>query len=185
LTYLGDAREEKGFDLLPELISRVEPLWRGGACRFVIQAHPGLRPDRTRFNATVAALRQFPAEAVEVVEEVLDEAGYRSRLGEAAAVLTPFDPAAYERRSSSIVTEALANAIPAVAPAATWMADVIGENCGVTYRSADQIPDALRSLVEDYRRLWEGARAMAPHRREAAAACEFARRLGLDERSVD
>ncbi|HYE01456.1 MAG TPA: glycosyltransferase family 4 protein, partial [Alphaproteobacteria bacterium] len=162
LAYLGDARREKGFHLLPDLAAA---LWEGwlapGRARLVVQANfnvPGGEPGIAEARARLAAL---PAGAVELVEAPLGEADYQALLDAADVVLLPYDAAEYRRRSSGVQAEARAAGKVALVPAGTWMAEQAADPAEAFAGPEDFAPAALR-VLDDLPRLSAAAAAAAP-----------------------
>ncbi|MFN0052109.1 MAG: hypothetical protein ACKV0T_07955 [Planctomycetales bacterium] len=122
-SYVGDARIEKGYPQLPEMIQRV---WREQVAtnrvRFVIQSN--CRPARSERAAFEARdeLAALDSPAVQLLTEPLSTADYRQLVLNSDALLLPYDPGEYEARSSGILSEALGAGIPVAVPDGSWMA---------------------------------------------------------------
>ncbi len=126
--YLGDAREEKGFHLLPQAIAEIgaDPLYRGRA-RFRLQAYaPAAAPD-VRMLLAVDALDGMDADLVRLLKRPLPPADYNRVLDRSDFVLVPYKRANYTARSSGVFSEAMAAGKPAIVPAGTWMSRVMDE----------------------------------------------------------
>lgn len=124
VSYLGDARSEKGYQHLPHAVRDVwESHVRTGAVRFVIQSNYNL-PDGE--PATVVARSQLEAAAepgiLDLITEPMDPDRYAEVLAGSDALLLPYDPVNYYARSSGICVEALARGTPVIAPAGSWIA---------------------------------------------------------------
>lgn len=123
VSYLGDARSEKGYHLLPRAVG---DLWeshvRTGRLRFVVQSNfnvPGGEPSAA---VARAQLEQSASPGMlDLLTEPLDSDGYREALSSSSALLLPYDPQNYYARSSGICAEALAQGIPVAVPAGSWM----------------------------------------------------------------
>ena len=124
VSYLGDARAEKGYHRLPRVAA---DLWEShverGSLRFLIQSNfniPGGEP------AAAVARNQLEHMAapgkLELLYEPLGAQEYEKALAESLALLLPYDPQNYYARSSGICAEALAQGIPVIAPAGSWPA---------------------------------------------------------------
>ena len=124
VSYLGDARSEKGYHHLPRAVG---DLWEGhvepGRLRFLIQSNyniPGGEP------AAAVARNQLEQMAspgkLDLVYEPLGAREYEDALAQSLALLLPYDPQNYYARSSGICAEALAQGIPVIAPAGSWPA---------------------------------------------------------------
>lgn len=102
--FIGEARREKGFHLLPDAIRLAQQ--QRPALEFIIHV--------TRANPEIIAqLRSLPR--VEVTEgRVLNNAGYFAKLREADAVLLAYEPRNYRLRSTYVLVEALGAGRPVV-----------------------------------------------------------------------
>lgn len=120
VVFVGEARREKGFELLP------------GVCRQVLAARP-----TTRFTlqasclfdvapATLGELRAL-APAVSLVDRPLTVDEYGELMRSADLVLAPYDPAKYRYRTSQIFLEAVGSGTPVVTTRGTWMHEQLVE----------------------------------------------------------
>ncbi len=121
VSYLGDAREEKGFHRLPALVRR---LAADPVCRDVIVKsqvyYTADYPEASCLSAA-AILRTAPRDRVSLIERPLDSREYAREIMKSDAVLVSYRQHDYIARSSGIFTEALAGGIPVVIPSGTWM----------------------------------------------------------------
>lgn len=122
--YLGDARDEKGFPILAQAILAMEAERRAGAVAFTLQSHFNAEPGDPATARARAALREA-GPGVRMVGAALDTDAYGALLGGADVVLTPYDPIAYQVRSSGVMSEALATGSPVLVTAGSWMAGQI------------------------------------------------------------
>lgn len=122
--YLGDARDEKGFPVLAQAILTMEAARRAGAITFTIQSHFNTEPGDPATVLARAALQEA-GPGVHMLGEALDTDAYGALLGSADLVLTPYDPIAYQVRSSGVMSEALAAGAPVLVTAGSWMASQI------------------------------------------------------------
>lgn len=169
--YLGDARTEKGFHLLPTLARTIYRRSIAG----VNDAGPDPKAGRTpiatltaqaNFNSPegeprpVVARNQllaFPPEIVRLHDRALPPERYYRLLAECDAVLIPYDPECYKRRSSGIFAEALAAGKPVVIPEGTSMSAALPPDCGVTYSSESGFVAACFEAMERRKELAAGA----------------------------
>jgi hypothetical protein len=121
VVYLGDARDEKGFAQLADAIGALENERRAGRMTFTLQSHFNSATGDARTAQARADLQALGA-GVELIETVLDGEPYRRLLGQADAVVLPYDAEAYRRRSSGVLVEAISSGAPVVASAGSWMA---------------------------------------------------------------
>lgn len=176
--YFGDARLEKGFHLLPSLLSR---LWRTaihpGKARFLVQSHfnvPGGEPGMLQARNQ---LLQFAAPQVELTTVPLATADYYRRLEACDAVLIPYDPDSYAERSSGILVEALVAGKPVVVPEGSWMAGQVSADHAAVYRHPDGLFEAVQGVIDRYPDYAAAARRLRPHWRERTDPRGYVRAL--------
>ena len=121
VTYLGDARREKGYHLLPKIVGDLRQEGLAGKLRFVFQSNynvPGGEPE-----AVVARgqLESFPESMVSLYKQALSTADYKALLLSSDITILPYDRISYGVRSSGILVESLAAGIPVIVPAGTWL----------------------------------------------------------------
>jgi glycosyltransferase involved in cell wall biosynthesis len=114
VVYVGEARREKGFELLPDVCRRL--LAAAPGTRFTVQAGCRLDVD----PATVAELAAL-APAVRMIDGVLSVEAYEELLRDADLVLAPYHPETYRFRTSQVFLEALGHGKPVVTTRGTWM----------------------------------------------------------------
>jgi glycosyltransferase involved in cell wall biosynthesis len=115
--FLGYAKAEKGFHLLPEIVTAV--LERRPETRFVVQlmGHDAALLDRVRGALSVHGDR------VRLVEGAVPQHRMVEIMQSAGLVLMPYDRRTYRTRGSAIFTEARSVGVPMVLPAGTAVAD--------------------------------------------------------------
>ncbi len=126
VTYVGDARAEKGYELLPGLVDALMPELETGVLRFAFQSN--ITTDPAKEPGVVRArerLRGYPRHLVRLYEQPLSSSAYAEALLASDIVLVPYSPDQYYARSSAILVEALSAGIPVLVPAVTWMSDVL------------------------------------------------------------
>jgi hypothetical protein len=122
ITYLGDARREKGFHLLPQLVATlagagVQP----DLVRYIVQCNYNVPGGEPAAAIARGELEMWPADLVELYKEPLTSEEYKGLLLSAGINLLLYDPENYYARSSGILVESLAAGIPVIAPANTWL----------------------------------------------------------------
>jgi glycosyltransferase involved in cell wall biosynthesis len=177
IVYMGDARPEKGYQLLPDMVQALWPNYveKGKVC-FTFQSNfnvPGGEPGM--FEAR-QRLQHFPSETVRLLTEPMPPAEYYRHLGEADVVIIPCLADRYAARSSGILAEALAAGKPVIVPANTWMAAQIDPSRGRTYKDLCGLPQAVTEILDDYDSFQRAARDYAAvwrqrHSPEAVVAC--------------
>lgn len=155
--YAGDAREEKGFHLLPEIVSHF--LKRS---RFVIQCNPSLDGKYTPLiEESIKKLRDLNNPNLILLPRALDQEQYFSLLWRSDAVLIPYDSSSYAKsRASGILLEALYFGKPAVVPESTSMSDLVREfKSGVFFKSGDteSLKIAMDEVLLNYKKYAENA----------------------------
>jgi len=129
ITYLGDARLEKGFSYLPDLIL---DLWDDyvatGRAEFVIQCNFAFHP-REQPGVVVALSQLEPLEdrGIKLIREPLDQERYLELLLSADINLLLYDQERYYARSSGILVESLSAGIPVLVTGGTWLAEQLEE----------------------------------------------------------
>jgi hypothetical protein len=125
LLYIGDARSEKGYHLIPNL---VEDLWKDyivtGRIRFRLQSNFNVPEGEPPIVIALQKLELLAAQApgaIELHKEAMTSERYKQFLLSGDINLLLYDPANYYARSSGILVEALSTAMPVVVPAGTWL----------------------------------------------------------------
>jgi glycosyltransferase involved in cell wall biosynthesis len=161
LTYLGDARMNKGFHLLPQLFRQLEPEIRRGRVEGEVQANVRFADE---WQAVHAATRLRRQEGVVLHERELTSSEYYALLGRADIVLLPYLLENYHSQTSGIFAEALARGKPVVVPRGSWMARQLGDvGAGATFLPGDRrsLYEACRTAIDDFRQLQARAREAA------------------------
>ncbi len=131
IVYLGPARTEKGFHLLPDIVRRTrEFVGDPRAVDFVIQCPPQIIGYNDVVLRAIERLRAM-APAVTLLDEYLDDAAYLGLLHGADVALMPYGVDEYRYRSSGIVTEALSLGCILAARSGTYPASMIAPGAGV------------------------------------------------------
>lgn len=182
---LAEAMAEQGeADALPRFRGRTWDLgllgeWRpekGGrlaldALRHVFAAHPSLSVllqvrDAAQAAEVQDALAGTPGDGkVAVIAGTLGFEEFEAAVGACHLLLLPYNPERYVGRVSGLLVEAAAWGRPAIVPAGTWMADMIGEGraAGVLFDrfAAEVIGEAVVRALGDREALEARARTLA------------------------
>ncbi len=122
VTYLGDARAEKGFHLLPRLAGDLEQEYLDpGRAHFVVQCNYNVPGGEPKAVAARGQLECLPAHAITLHKQPLTSAQYEELLLSAGVLLLLYDRDNYYARSSGIAVEALVAGVPILAPAGSWL----------------------------------------------------------------
>lgn len=123
VVYLGDAREEKGYQNLPGI---VKAIWDDhvatGEVVFLLQSNDNLSPGDPEVIKARHKLAKLCGEKVVLLEKKLSTMEYQEQLKSADICLLLYNPENYYARSSGVLIEALMTGIPVIVPAGTWLA---------------------------------------------------------------
>ncbi|MEM7243899.1 MAG: glycosyltransferase [Acidobacteriota bacterium] len=163
ITYLGDARTEKGYLHLPAAIETLLTDPPGGRpLSVLVQSNPNLPGGEPGILAARQRLARLRPQGVRLLEGPLAPADYRDLLAASDIVVLPYDAERYRRRSSGVLVEALSAGKVPVVPAGTWLAQEAGPEQAVSYRRPDELGAALRRAVADHAALAANAEAAVP-----------------------
>jgi hypothetical protein len=158
IVYLGDARDEKGFHLLPGVVDALAGRYlETGRARFVLQANISVAGDDGSLAAACRKLGDFPKEQVELLTEQLDMSAFHTLVHSADIVLLPYDRKAYLRRSSGILIQALTAGRVVVVPAGTWMARQVEAAASVVFDSEEKLAAVVAEAIERWPNLSKAA----------------------------
>lgn len=122
VTYLGDARVEKGFQCLPRVIME---LWSNyvlsGRLNFRLQVNFNSSCQHPSVFMARSQLLGFPREQVELIDSALSSDEYAEFVVSSDVILILYDSDCYSARSSGVFVEAMMAGKPVVVPAGTWM----------------------------------------------------------------
>jgi len=121
VAYLGDAREEKGFHYLPDLIDATNVDHTSPALILKSQVYYTSDYPEPACLAAAARLRSTSRDRVTLIDGPLNSRDYARELLKSDAIIIPYRRADYVARSSGIFSEALAGGIPVIVPTGTWM----------------------------------------------------------------
>lgn len=122
ITYLGDARSEKGFQHLGPVVEALESrLLKTKRARFRFQANFSTGSGDPDCAYTRRELELYPEDQVELILQPQSEEDYRNCISSAHLVLIPYDHNNYSERSSGIFAECVGMEVPVIVPAGTWM----------------------------------------------------------------
>ncbi|HJT33115.1 MAG TPA: hypothetical protein VJ783_13820 [Pirellulales bacterium] len=153
LAYLGEARDEKGFPLLPGLIDRLfEDYLRSGRARLLIQANVTAPQYNPQSAVALQRIKRYPEQYVELfgLDAPLSPEAYYGLVSQADVVLLPYDRDRYRACSSGTLAEALAGGRPSVVPARSWMSAQMPPGAGETFHDAASLGSAVERLIDNY-----------------------------------
>jgi len=151
VSYLGDARDEKGYYFLPDLIEAVQYKYKNNrSIKFLIQSNLA-QGGNLKSIAALERLKDLRDSNVELIYGPFDSNEYADLLLRSSIIVIPYDASQYEARSSGILVEAIAVGIPCVYPDRTWMSKVANGHNGVTFGENRPLTEALFKLIENYK----------------------------------
>lgn len=157
LIFAGGARSEKGYPLLPEIVAAL-----GSSARFTIQSGVVDAAADPAVQRAHRALRSQVGSHLELIERGLSIDDYLALIRDADLLLLPYDPAAYGPRSSGILAEARALAIPAVVPRGCWMEQAAGPARTFAFDYPSGFAASVRSALTHLGPLTTAMREAAP-----------------------
>lgn len=128
IVYAGDARTEKGYAMLPRLVSAVaSDLLASEKAVFELQSNFNGEHGEPRVAVARALLLAQASDALTLHLTPLASGAYRALVGSADVVLVLYDAREYAARSSGVFVEAMCAGIPTVVSAGSWMALEVAE----------------------------------------------------------
>ncbi len=149
IVYLGDARSEKGYHYLPNLIETLWPTYlQTNKVKFTIQSNYNIDGGEVEILAAKLALSQYPESKIKLIDHPMSPDDYYQLLASADIVILPYNPQNYQR-TSGVLTEALAAGKPVVVPDGSWLAQQVDESRASIYRDPQDLPQAVIRLLEN------------------------------------
>jgi glycosyltransferase involved in cell wall biosynthesis len=149
LVFLGDARDEKGFELLPGLLRSCVTNPALAKVEFVVQAFVSSQY-HLRMMVVIRELEQLQRPNVTLIKKSLSAESYQALLASADVVLVPYDAVTYRARTSGPFVEAICANKPVVVPGDSWMSRQLADSAaGVPFVSgkADDLARAVLALL--------------------------------------
>lgn len=173
--YIGEARENKGFHLLPYLIRRIQKSPLGNKTAFHL--HAFTHDQNSRYYRQVVS--RLDAPRVTLYRNKLDDNQYQRFLDRLDVVVLPYTRVNYHAQTSGVLAEAIASGKTVVCPQGTWMARQVREfAAGVTFNPNDHedLANQVVYAIESAREFHEGAGQRANswvsfHNAERLVAC--------------
>jgi glycosyltransferase involved in cell wall biosynthesis len=165
VVYAGEARIEKGFAHLPNVVRMFWERIERGEVEFLIQANFGFKaPCRRRNRPLVHARDELERMAtdpaaggrIQLIKKPPSAAEYAQLLSCADIGLLPYDGEHYYARCSGVLLELLSRGVPVVVPAECALADQIRagkrDAAGRTFTRPKEIASAVAEIVDHYDR---------------------------------
>lgn len=153
LVFLGQARDEKGFPWLPDLIDDLMADYvNSGKVRFLIQANLGAPQYNPRSDVALERLKQHSPGVVELfgLEAPLSPEEYYRLVSQSNIVLLPYDRGRYFAASSGTLADAIAGGRPVVVPARCWLGSQLSRGSGECFADYPSFVSSVRKVVDDY-----------------------------------
>jgi glycosyltransferase involved in cell wall biosynthesis len=160
-SYLGDARIEKGYALLPGVVEALEQNYVApGRVKFVIQSNFNVAGGEPTIPGARARLQAFGL-AVKCLQDPLSNEAYYDVLAGADIVLLPYDPLRYRLRSSGILVEAMAAGKVVVTTDEGWLGHYAQRGAAVLFGRGG-LAEALAEAIDRFPQLDARAKALQP-----------------------
>lgn len=153
--YFGEAREEKGFLLLPDLVESLVREHGSARVRFRIQVSTAPANDSERIKIARERLRELQTQfetdgTIALHSEFSSMGSYYEAMSACDVMLLPYDAAAYAVRGSGVVLEAMRIEAPVVVTHGTDMAETFaGPACITARATVRDFAEACRQLIKD------------------------------------
>lgn len=121
ISYLGDARTEKGYHFLPKIVKDLYRFTQDGIVEFKFQSNFNIVGGESMPAVARRELIDLDSSPMKLFFDPLSIDEYEDLLLTSNIVLLLYDSDNYYARSSGILSEALTAGIPVVVPARTWM----------------------------------------------------------------
>lgn len=158
IIYPGEARSNKGFQLLPHLTNGFRRTEFADSVEFHIHAYC----HNSQQDFYRQAMGQFCGDNVVFYFDQMNAAEYEDFLQSADLVVLPYTRANYYKQTSGPFSEAVGASKPTIVPKGTWMADVSQEyGCGKVFNPEDpqDLLDVTLDAVRNLDLLKEQAKA--------------------------
>ncbi|MEL4894241.1 glycosyltransferase [Crocosphaera sp. Alani8] len=160
--YLGDARPEKGYHLLPNII---DSLWtdyiQPGKIKLTIQSNFNIEGGEGLIYQARLALERYPKSKVKLIKKAMSADDYYQLLAEADALILPYDTRSYRFRTSGVLTEALAAGKPVIVPQNSWLGKQVDSSRASLYKNTNEIPQKVIEVVEKLPQLLDSAKSFS------------------------
>ncbi len=162
VVYLGDARPEKGYHYLPDI---VQSLWtdyiQSGRIKLTIQSNFSIEGGEGLIPQARLALERYPQEKVTLIKQAMSADDYYQLLSNADVLILPYDPHSYRFRTSGVLTEALAAGKPVIVPNNSWLAKQVDLSRASIYETPEKIAKGVIRIIENLPQFSESAKQFA------------------------
>jgi hypothetical protein len=160
--FLGGARNEKGFNRLPNIIKHVcsHPNYDRTRLAFLIQSSGRTAKAERAIAQCVADIRALDI-TVTFADGVVDNAAYADLMSQIDVVMLPYVGTRYRLSGSGILNEAIVSAKPVIASAGLSFGDVLGSDHGIEATNDQDFANAIIAMATRPQAFLSSARATA------------------------
>lgn len=148
VVYMGAAREEKGFLLIPDVVKTISVSEEKENIKFTVQCSPQIIGYLPVISKAIAKLREFPSKIVSLIEQPQSMNEYFSTIEDADVILLCYDKSRYGVRGSGIAVEAVTFGKIIIATPETFPA-YVAEDAAVLASNAMEVAKAIISISQD------------------------------------
>ena len=148
VVYIGAAREEKGFLLIPDVIKTISVSAEKKNIKFTIQCSPQIIGYLPVISEAIAKLRNFPSWIVNLIEDSQSMNEYFATIDDADVILLCYDKTRYGVRGSGIAVEAVAFGKIIIATPETFPA-YVAEDAAVLASNSEEVANAIISISQN------------------------------------
>ena len=149
LFFVGDARSDKGFHLVPKTMRIL--LAAGAATRFVVQVPQNPSATQAMFVRQLEVLQDSYPSQVLLYSGRVDDATYEGWWSQASLCCLFYDQRQYRYQTSGICWEAMASAVPVVTAPGLWHATELRRYGFDVVEAATYWPESLAEAVVEAR----------------------------------
>ncbi len=170
--YFGEARHEKGFHVIPFIISYLVDTLGPDNVSFLIQTGSNQWNNHTAIRLAKQELRRLAVDLdITLIESFESSREYDDAVASVDSVLLPYGPDNYSRRGSGVVLEALTALKPVVVSAGTDISRTFGERGIITPEVQNEmgLAEACLRVARDYSEIRGQAAELLVERRDLFA----------------
>jgi hypothetical protein len=147
VVFPGEARGDKGFHLLPELLTKLMPIVAREGWDVVFTAQAYNSDGDPRVLKTLKKLRSWKFRKLRLLKRPLSDVEYEALLRSADLVVLPYDADSYRRRPSGVALEAVASGKIVIFPGDTSIGSLLSRyDIGIAYPVGHLLESVVRGL---------------------------------------
>jgi len=141
---LGGGRKDKGYDMLPDIISKFNDLFDDNEnVRFLIQR----ARDEDNLGKATQILERI--KNVILLDNQLTQHQYYNNLLRCSIAIFPYNSNVYDTRGSGIINEAIANGIPIICNSETALSEAIICDNGISVANVEHYSEAIVNVINN------------------------------------